>query len=237
MVQVNDPRYAAAAGAVLLVALALHLGSASAPSSAPFYAVLACGVLGASVSGLWSKARSETSTDNNARMFDVFSSKFAKPSRLATMDPDLFTMRRRPSSFGYSAAHPEVVWALLQLRPFRRANRGTVSKVLAATEHFFKRFYAVLDDRSSVMPQEFEELQDIRRELLNSMTTLLYAKPHTTLETQELRRAIDIIKWRTYRAMKTLHNKFGDGALRAETRGPPYAFDTRMSHDNRYGVH
>jgi hypothetical protein len=167
-----------------------------------------------------------------------------------TLRPDLFFMRRERSSDSFTGMNPDVSAALLHLKAYTRSNIGTVKFILASVEEFFRRYYDLLDEprRSRLSGRTDEEyakvshgfsaLRDLRGSILNSLTSLSNAKPHAHGLRAKLQEVIDTVKWRTYRCLKTLHNKYGEGALRAHARGPPYAHDpmARVS-DASYTIH
>lgn len=254
--KLNEPKYAALAAGIALVALAVHFGSSGTTTTTTttpakgnnslFFSFLAFVVVSIVCLRLLQRAQSSSSADSHARdlehMYGSLVDVGALEGGTPVLEPDMLSMRRVAGAPRFSAAHPEVVWALLQMRPFKRANRGTVAKVLETTEFFFERYYSILQLPLGSDPVRvshgFQELHDIRGELLNSMTALLYAKPHASEASRNLAKAVDVLKWRSYRAIKTLHNKFGGGELRASSRGAPYAFDPQQhAGDNRFRVH
>jgi hypothetical protein len=244
---IQDARYAALAAALLLSMFALHFGGRDASSRQIFFWILASVVVGVASLQLLKKASSDTEVEENDKDLMSFADEVSPMdtqgnshrARVSMMDPDIYTLRRtKAGSYSYAAMHPEVSWALLQLRPYRRADRGAVRAILDATEHFFETFYELLEteDKNDDEPVHmFRILKDVRANILNRMTALTYAKPNAHPTTRNLHRAVDVIKWRTYRALKTLHNKFG--GLRTEARGPPYAFDEAYDRDNRFRIH
>lgn len=258
---VKDVRYAAAAAACVLVALMVHLGPTD---STRLHAVLFVGVTAAVVWQLWIRATSNTPVDEITDDLRALSSSIDEAHTLSStpystpsstpysssslpssakhqvIDPDEYSLRTASRGLKFAGMHPDVAWALLQLEPYLRGNRGTIGKITDYTELFFEMFYDVLelsDAEDQEVLHKFRTLKDVRADIVNAMTTLLYAKPHAHAVTARMRRAIETIKWRTYRCIKTLHNKFGAGALRAEDRAPPYAFDARVHADARYSVH
>lgn len=156
------------------------------------------------------------------------------------LHPDMFGVRRQASGDEYTAMHPEVSAALLTLRGYTRSNKGTVKFVLSSVENFFKLFYELLDvpaESQDVLRVEHGvgHLRDLRSSILNALTTLAYARPHAHAHRPALQATVDVIKWRTYRCIKTLHNKHST-TLRAQPRGPPYPDDPSRRQD-AYNVH
>lgn len=233
----RDVKYVAIAAAIAMLTLALHLGK-DASSRRVFNTIMILAVSSIAIWYYYNKAYQDTSEDIHSKDLESFSLSLLD-DETDVLDPDVLSLRRTTTTHDHVAMNPEVAWAMLQMRPYTRANKGRVARALHFAEHFFKSFYDVLrmdNDEFSVV-HAYKALRDTRADLLNTMTSLVYAKPFAHVSTKKLLKAIDIVKWRTYRALKTLHNKYGKYALRAEDRGPPYAYDARLSTDNQFRVH
>lgn len=227
MKELVDARYVAASiyAAVLVAAHAL-------PASA-FQALLGASVAVASVAWLASRGRPPVAPAARTTPAEAVD----KDSQ-HLLQADLLGVRRTLPSGRWTATQPPVA-ALLSsaLAPFRRANAGGVAAVRSYVEHFFRVYFETLamseDDGSSEVQvrHNYELLADLRVHIANSLLSLVYAKPHAHASREATLAAVDVLKARTARCLKTLHNKFGRHALRAVARGAPHGVDAARVRD------
>lgn len=222
---VYDARLLLAAAIVAVLAFA---GTERAQAGRVFLVALVAMV----AAYLWREATRIPAALEERQRFGRLSEK-ARLKETRVVNGDLFHVRTLPTGDDDTATHPEISSALLRLKPFIRSSGGSVAFVFALTEEFFKRYHrlVVLDRDDPLVAHEYQSLRDVRANILNAMTALGYAKPHAHPARQSLQTAIETVQWRTYRCLKTLHNKHGLRALRGHARGPPYPVDTPALHD------
>ena len=228
---VQDVRYAAAAGAVLMMSLAYSLDGHT------FRRILGAIVVAGTLVLLLQNA-GVVFTDTRATAAAVSRDTNDKYELRA----DMYHIRRKSVSLAMtSSVFPDIANHVYTIaHDYGRSHKGTVRVIASDTEHFFQSYHDLLmqprrqDDVT--IRQRYDQLLDLRSNVINSMITLLYAKPHAHTKRRELLCVIDAFRRRSLRSLKILHNKFGQRGLQAETPTAPRHYDPLKTHDS-FSVH
>jgi hypothetical protein len=227
---VRDVRYAGAAGAVMFIGMAFFLEAHTMQKIMGLCVVMVTVAvfINRSIAG-----------DPDADVSDEI------VGRTGTKQPqvrgDMFYIRTSTGNTALtSALFPDIAEHLNRIHAqYARSNRGTIDAIASDTEHFSKKYSkALLMKRSNHADARplYQDLQDLRINTINSMITLLYAKPHAHPSRIIMMDAIRAFKQHSLRCLRLLHNKFGQHGLQALAPMAPRSYDPSR-HEDPFAVH
>jgi hypothetical protein len=194
-------------------------------------------VLGGAVALVWHRQKirdvSSASVEGViARMADQ------GPAAKSVLDNDMYVLRNvAPSSsrpLKHLAMRLHVQRAVARLRSHMERDSGKVGRLLACLEDFYARFDAALLGSPLKAARSVRDLLDVRAEAINTMHTLIFARPAST-SSRAITNAIEVVRRDTQRCLAALAARHaGDVNVAAAEWRPPYAYDARR--DPHYHV-
>jgi hypothetical protein len=154
------------------------------------------------------------------------------------LDNDMYVLRNvHPSAsrpLKHLAMRPHVERAVARLRSHVERDGGKVGRLLACLEDFYARFDAALLGSPTKAARSVRNLLDLRAEAINTMHTLVFARPDST-SGRAIRAGIEAVRSDTQRCLAALAARHaGSADVAAAEWRPPYANDPRR--DPRYHV-
>ncbi len=229
-IEVRDVQYVGAAGALVLIALAVSLDAQVIKK------VMGLSIIAVLVVLLANRSIVIVDRDTNIKQSDV-----APDTTKRQLRGDMYQVRRTMDHTNLTAIlHPDVSAHIRRMHKlYGKSNKGTVDIIASDIEHFISTYSQTLmlkQTQGSAARPLYEQLHDMRNSIINSMVSLLYAKPHAHTSRTVMLNIINSFKRHSMRCLQILHNKFGQHDLQVDAPIAPRSFDPIRIHDP-FSVH